>query len=72
MGKTKSLNVAKIGLAPYFKSLLLTDINKSDVLAWSFDERLNNTTQSSEGWSWFKFISLVLFSGLFTEVEIWY
>ena len=36
------------GLAPYFKSLLKTSIDRSDIFSFSFDENLNEATQTSE------------------------
>ena len=36
------------GLAPCFKSLLKTSIDRSDIFSFSFDESLNEATQTSE------------------------
>ena len=36
------------GLAPFFKSLLLSELNKSDIFAFSFDESLNQVNQTCE------------------------
>ena len=36
------------GLAPYFKSLLLDSLKKSDIYVYSFDESLNYVTQTCE------------------------
>ena len=48
MARTKSLYVINHGIAPYFKSLLKADIEKSDMFSFSFDESLNEATQTSE------------------------
>ena len=34
------------GIAPYFKSLLLSSINTSDIHGYSFDEILNEVTET--------------------------
>ena len=48
MARTKSMYVINHGIAPYFKSLLKADIEKSDMFSFSFDESLNEATQTSE------------------------
>ena len=46
VARTKSMYVINHGLAPYFKSLLKADIDKSDMLSFSFDESWNEVTQN--------------------------
>ena len=46
MGRTKSMYMINHGLAPFFKSLLLSELNKSDIFIFSFDESLNQVTQT--------------------------
>ena len=48
MGCTKSLCVINHGLAPFYKSQLTDDLEKSDIHVFSFDEGLNDVTQTSE------------------------
>ena len=48
MHRTKTSYIINHGLAPHFKKLLLEDINKSDIFVWSFDESLNQKTQSGQ------------------------
>ena len=48
MTRTKSMYVINHGLAPYFKSLLKASIDRSDIFSFSFDESLNEATQTSE------------------------
>ena len=48
MARTKSVYVINHGIAPYFKSLLKADKEKSDMFSFSFDESLNEATQTSE------------------------
>ena len=45
---TKAHYVVNDGIASKFKQLWLHDIKKSDILVVSFDESLNQATQSSE------------------------
>ena len=45
MGRTKSMYLINYWLAPLFKSLLLSKLNKSDIFVFSFDENLNQVTQ---------------------------
>ena len=40
MGKTKSMYVVNHWLAPFWKSLLLIELNKSVIFVFSFDENL--------------------------------
>ena len=48
MGRTKSMYMINHGLAPFFKSLLLSELNKSDIFKFSFDVNLNQVTQTCE------------------------
>ena len=48
MGRTKSMYVINHGLAPFFKLQLTDDLEKSDIHVFSFDESLNDVTQTSE------------------------
>ena len=48
MARTKSMYVINHSIAPYFKSLLKADIEKSDMFSFSFDESLNEAAQTSE------------------------
>ena len=48
MGCTKSMYVINHGLAPFFKSQLTDDFEKSDIHVFSFGESLNDVTQASE------------------------
>ena len=47
MGRTKAMYMTNYGLLPYFKSMLLESVRKS-VLVFSFDESLNEVTQTCE------------------------
>ena len=40
--------VINYGPAPYFKSLLKSSIDRSDIFSFSFDESLNEATQTSK------------------------
>ena len=42
MSRSKSMYVVNHGLAPYFKSVLKTNLYKADFLVYSFDESLND------------------------------
>ena len=44
----KSIYSVNHGLAPYFKTLLQTTLEKSGILSYSFDESLNEVTLVSE------------------------
>ena len=48
MSRSKSMCVVNHGLAPYFKSLLKTNLHKADFLVYSFDESLSDVTQTTE------------------------
>ena len=48
MAKTKTMDVLNHELAPYFKSLLLDSFNVSNIFVYSFDESLNDITQTCE------------------------
>ena len=48
MGCIKSMYVINHWLAPFFKSQLTDDLEKSDIHVFSFDESLNDVTQTSE------------------------
>ena len=48
LGKDKFAYVVNHGLAPYFKNLLLAEIKKSNIHVFSFDESLNDATQTYE------------------------
>ena len=48
MARTKAMYAINHGIAPYFKSLLLSSINTSDIHVYSFDESLNEVTQTCE------------------------
>ena len=48
MSRTKATYVVNHGLAPYFKSPLKNDLLKTDFLVYSFDESLNDATQTTE------------------------
>ena len=48
MGCVKSMYVINHWLAPFFKSQLTDDLEKSDIHVFSFDESLNDVTQTSE------------------------
>ena len=45
LGRQKSMYLATLGIAPYFKLLLQSELAKSDIMVFSFDESLNNITQ---------------------------
>ena len=47
-GRTKTMYEITHGLASYFKTILVDAIGRSDVHMYSFDESLNEVTQSSE------------------------
>ena len=44
MGRTKTVYEITHGLAPYFKSIHVDVIGRSDVYTYSFDESLNEVT----------------------------
>ena len=48
MSRSKSIYVVNHGLAPYFKSVLKTNLHKTDFLVYSFDESLNDIMQTTE------------------------
>ena len=48
LARTKSVYVINYGPAPYFKSLLKSSIDRSDIFSFSFDESLNEATQTSK------------------------
>ena len=48
MGRTKSMYMINHGLAPFFKSLVLSELNKSGIFVFSFDESQNQVTQTCE------------------------
>ena len=48
MARTKSMCVINHGLAPYFKSLLKTSVDRSDIFSFLFDESLNEGIETSE------------------------
>ena len=48
MGRTKSMYLINYGPAPFFKSQLIDNLEKSDIHVFSFDESLNDVTQTSE------------------------
>ena len=48
MSRSKSLYVVNHDLVPYFISVLKTNLHKADFLVYSFDESLNDVTQTTE------------------------
>ena len=48
MGRTTVMYERTHGLTPYFKSILVDSIGRSDVYTYSFDESLNEVTKSSD------------------------
>ena len=44
MSRSKSMYDVNRGLAPYFKSVLKTNLNKTDFSVYSFEESLNDVT----------------------------
>ena len=48
LGKTKAMYIATHGIAPHFKHLLKDNLNKSEVMEYSFDESLKEITQTCE------------------------
>ena len=48
LDKTKSMYVINHGLAPYFQTLLIDALGKSEIHVYSFDESPNDRTQTSE------------------------
>ena len=48
LSKTKYGYIMKFGLAPYFKDLLLKEINASDCFRLSFDENINKVLQEEQ------------------------
>ena len=48
MARTKSMYAINHGIYPYFKSLLLSSLSQSNIHVYSFDESLNNVTQTCE------------------------
>ena len=48
LNKTKSMYAINHGLAPSFKCALMSDLQKSDIHTYSFNESLNEVTQTYE------------------------
>ena len=48
LNRTKSMYVINHGLAPYFQTLLIDALGKYEIHVYSFDESLNDSTQTSE------------------------
>ena len=48
MSQSKSMYIVNHGLAPYFKSVLKTNLHKAEFLVYSFDESLNGVMQTAE------------------------
>ena len=48
MARTKSMYAINHGICPNFKSLLLSSLSQSNIHVYSFDESLNNITQTCE------------------------
>ena len=48
LNKKKSMHVINHGLAPYFQSLLIDALGKSEIHVYSFDESLHGSTQTGE------------------------
>ena len=48
VGRTKSMYMINHGVASFFKSLLLSELNKSDIFIFFFDESLKQVIQTCE------------------------
>ena len=48
LGRQKSMYLVTYGIAPYYKSLLKSQLAKSDIMIFSFYESLNSITQNCE------------------------
>ena len=48
MGKTKLAYVLKFGIAPHFRSILISDVKLSPFFSISFDESLNGSFQNCQ------------------------
>ena len=48
LNRMKSMYVINHGLAPYFQTLLIDALGKSEIHVYSFDKSLNDSTQTSE------------------------
>ena len=48
LARTKSMHTVTHGLAPHFKSVLVSTLGKSDFHVYAFDESLNDVTQTCE------------------------
>ena len=48
MARSKAMYETNYGLAPYFKTILNDNLKLSDIHVYSFDESLNDVTQTSE------------------------
>ena len=48
LGKTKAMYIAAHGIAPHLKYLLKDNLNKSEVMVYSFDKSVNEITQTCE------------------------
>ena len=48
LARTKSMYVINHGLAPFFKSMLNDSLQKFNIHVFSFDESLNEVTQTCE------------------------
>ena len=45
---SKSMYLVNHGLAPYFKSVFKTNLHNADFLVYTFDQILNDVTQTTE------------------------
>ena len=48
LNRAKSMYVINRGLAPYFQTLLIDALGKSEIHVYGFDESLNDNTETSE------------------------
>ena len=48
LGKAKAMYIATHGIAPHFKHLLKDNLNKYEVMVYSFDKSLSEITQACE------------------------
>ena len=69
---SKSMYLVNYGLAPYFKSVFKTNLHNADFLVYTFDEILNDVTQTTEMDLHVSYWKLVIMIPLSLDMEhIW-
>ena len=67
IARTKSMYAINHGIDPYFKSLLLSILSQSNIHVYSFDESLNNITQTCEMDLYVRYWDIAC-----SQVKVWY